>query len=279
MKHKMTSRKRKVIGSIVGAAILICIAFFITCCLVKRNEAVTEEKASDNESVAYGNGFVLESSTGTAKQNLSAPKYSLVVEDGYTEEAPATNEDLIKWRDEQINRILEENNLTAYDLENYADKIESSIMARLQAVINRYEQATVDPIVIRGEDGKDGRDGKDGIQGATGSRGPAGATGATGKTGQTGQTGQPGIQGIQGVQGIPGERGESGEDGKSTYIAYAEDDKGTGFSKAPTENTKYIGTCITTEPVAPTDPTKYTWQQYKEYIITFDDVTDTLIIR
>lgn len=275
MKKEFKSRKTKIVGGVASILLICCLVFILADYLSTHTEDVYVRSGGNQ----YGNGYEMHETTGKAKTNLSSQKISLVVEDGYSETEPTTNAELAKWRDEQIERILQENNLTAYDLTNYGDKIEASIMSQIQSILEQYEQAAVDPVLVKGKDGADGKDGKDGIQGATGARGPQGPQGATGKTGQTGQQGAQGVQGIQGVQGVQGEKGETGESGKSTFIAYAEDAYGTGFSKAPTETTKYIGTCITTRSTAPDDPTMYSWQQYKEYIITYDDVSNTLIIR
>lgn len=92
------------------------------------------------------------------------------------------------------------------------------------------------------------------ISSSAGKKGETGATGATGKTG---------------AQGEKGDTGEAGKDGKTTYIAYADDKYGTNFSLTPTETSKFVGTCITTESNQPTDYTLYSnWQEYRTYIIT-----------
>ena len=74
--------------------------------------------------------------------------------------------------------------------------------------------------------------------------------------------------GKDGTAGAKGAAGEPGETGKSTYIAYADDATGKGFSLTPTENTRCIGTCVTTDASQPTKPSAYTWQIYRTYIIT-----------
>lgn len=82
-------------------------------------------------------------------------------------------------------------------------------------------------------------------------------SGKDGKDGKDGDTGKAGVD------------GKDGSDGKTTYIAYAEDENGTGFSLTPTETTKYIGTCISASVTAPVDPTEYqNWQPYRSYIMT-----------
>ncbi len=278
----LSSMKGKVMLSVFMAALGITAVIFTAFMLSTKEDFSTVLQEETN----YGEGYTLENASapvGNAlkKTSLDKQKVTLVLEDGYQEAAQGTNEDLIKWRDEQIDQILSENGLTAYDLANYGDQIESSIMQQIDHIIKKYEESVnaIDPVIIRGEDGKDGKDGEDGIQGATGLRGPAGPAGAAGKTGQTGQRGIQGIQGVQGERGLQGEKGQDGVNGKSTYIAYAESSDGSrGFSKTPTNQSRYIGTCITEAATAPSDPKNYVWQEYKDYIITYDESTNTLLI-
>lgn len=91
-------------------------------------------------------------------------------------------------------------------------------------------------------------------------------TGETGKTGATGATGAKGEKGDKGEQGVAG---ENGNDGKTTYIAYADDISGNNFSLTPTETSRYVGTCISTDTKQPTVYSRYSnWQEYRTYIIT-----------
>lgn len=84
-----------------------------------------------------------------------------------------------------------------------------------------------------------------------------------------GKDGKDGAEGANGKAGKDGKDGKDGENGKTTYIAYADDMFGTGFSLTPTETTKYVGTCITTKSTQPTDYAEYSnWQEYRAYIIT-----------
>lgn len=93
--------------------------------------------------------------------------------------------------------------------------------------------------------------------------------GNNGSNGANGKDGKDGNDGKAGKDGKDGENGKDGEDGKSTYIAYADDRYGAGFSLTPTETTKYVGSCITTNSTQPTDPREYSnWQEYRAYIIT-----------
>ncbi len=86
---------------------------------------------------------------------------------------------------------------------------------------------------------------------------------------QNGSPGKNGTNGKNGKDGKDGEDGRDGSNGKTTYIAYADDMNGAGFSLTPTESSKYVGTCITDADMQPTDYKSYSnWQIYRTYIIT-----------
>lgn len=86
---------------------------------------------------------------------------------------------------------------------------------------------------------------------------------------QDGKDGKDGTVGKDGKDGKDGKKGEDGIDGKTTYIAYADDVSGNGFSLTPTETSKYVGTCITAETKQPVSVTDYSnWQPYRAYVIT-----------
>lgn len=74
-----------------------------------------------------------------------------------------------------------------------------------------------------------------------------------------------GPQGPQGPQGVAGAKGDKGEDGitRYTYFAYGTSASGANFSKTPTVASTYIGVCVTTAAMQPTDPSKYTWSLTK----------------
>lgn len=171
--------------------------------------------------------------------------------------------------------------------------------------------------IQNGKDGTNGKDGADGKNGTDGEDGKDGSAGADGKTPYiayaedqygTGFSLQPtekskymgiclssaGTQPTDPVlysnwrlykseDGIDGKDGADGADGKTTYIAYAEDASGNGFSLTPTESTKYIGTCISTADTQPTDVDLYgNWQEYRSYIMsttTDENNVTTLHIR
>lgn len=91
-----------------------------------------------------------------------------------------------------------------------------------------------------------------------------------------GKEGTAGKDGNKGEKGEKGADGQKGDNGKTTYIAYADDAYGTNFSLAPTESSKYIGTCITSAYQQPTDYAQYgNWQEYRTYIITSTTDPDT----
>lgn len=126
-----------------------------------------------------------------------------------------------------------------------------------------------------GINGKDGKDGLNGADGKDGENGKDGLNGADGKDGENGKDGKDGINGENGKDGKDGKdglNGENGTNGRSTFVAYANDKYGNGFSLVPTETTKYIGTCISEETEQPSKASEYSWQQYRTYIIT--SVTD-----
>ena len=86
----------------------------------------------------------------------------------------------------------------------------------------------------------------------------------------------------KGEDGKDGKDGTAGTDGKTTYIAYAEDAHGTGFSLTPTENSRYIGSCLSASDSQPDDAGEYEWQEYRTYILsvtTDENNVTTLHIR
>lgn len=73
------------------------------------------------------------------------------------------------------------------------------------------------------------------------------------------------ITGERGQNGIDGINGTNGEDGISTYffIRYSEFSDGSSMTSTPNAKTKYMGTATTTNNVAPTTPSSYTWTLVK----------------
>ncbi|MCP8848930.1 hypothetical protein LOX61_00210 [Latilactobacillus curvatus] len=75
-----------------------------------------------------------------------------------------------------------------------------------------------------------------------------------------GETGPEGMQGAQGPKGDIGIPGKPGADGKTSYthVAYADNDKGGGFSQTPA-NKPYMGWYTDFTVADSTDTTKYAW--------------------
>lgn len=80
-------------------------------------------------------------------------------------------------------------------------------------------------------------------------------------------TGPQGIQGIQGIQGVTGTAGSNGTNGASsyTYIGYADDATGTGFTTTFAETKNFIAIKATTNPIATPVAADFTglWKNYK----------------
>lgn len=112
-------------------------------------------------------------------------------------------------------------------------------------------------------DGATGKNGEQGIKGEKGEKGEKGTVGAVGKTGAAGQSGSVGATGAK------GEDGQAGMDGLSTFIAYADNASGSNMGSVPKETSKYIGTYQGT--VRSSDPKDYTWTEYKDKIITYEN--------
>jgi hypothetical protein len=85
-----------------------------------------------------------------------------------------------------------------------------------------------------------------------------------GATGSQGIQGLQGKDGTQGIQGPTGKTGAAGANGASAYthIAYADDDKGTGFDQEPGSHT-YVGMYADNTATDSTDATKYGWSLIK----------------
>lgn len=140
---------------------------------------------------------------------------------------------------------------SAGTLETMEMRIRESVLSEME---NHYSE------VIEGAAGKDGERGERGERGETGDRGIVGVAGKTGAAGQSGSVGATGAQ---------GETGEAGKDGLSTFIAYADNESGTNMGATPKETSKFIGTYQGT--VRSSDPKDYTWTEYKDKIITYEN--------
>lgn len=88
--------------------------------------------------------------------------------------------------------------------------------------------------------------------------------GAKGERGLQGLQGDKGEQGIQGPKGDTGAKGDKGDTGATTYfhIKYSPVENPTSSQMSETPNT-YIGTYVDFIEEDSSDPTKYTWFQFK----------------
>lgn len=88
--------------------------------------------------------------------------------------------------------------------------------------------------------------------------------GQNGATGPQGPKGPQGIQGLQGPKGDQGIQGPKGEQGKSqyTHIAYADNDRGGGFSQTD-QSKRYIGMYQDYTATDSSDPARYHWSKWK----------------
>ncbi|MEE1256229.1 MAG: collagen-like protein [Lachnospiraceae bacterium] len=157
---------------------------------------------------------------------------------------------------------------TAAELEKIQGEITTNIMHQVNEKLEDTIVGATGAAGAKGEKGDKGEDGKNGLQGKTGA---TGAKGEKGDTGATGAKGEKGAQGIQGEKGATGAQGAAGKDGTSSYIAYADDANGTNFSRTPLPTSKYFGTCSTANESDANNATKYKWQEYRPYIITYSE--------
>ena len=160
---------------------------------------------------------------------------------------------------------------TAAELEKIQGEITTNIMKQVNEKLDDTIVGATGATGAKGEKGDKGEDGKDGLQGKTGATGAKGEKGDTGATGARGEKGAQGIQGEKGKDGEDGKDGIDGKDGTSTYIAYADDAKGTNFSRTPLPSSRYFGTCRTANDSDANNAAKYEWQEYRAYIITYSD--------
>lgn len=116
--------------------------------------------------------------------------------------------------------------------------------------------STTIPYVVTGDKGDTGARGLQGLQGEKGEQGIAGPKGDTGATGPKGETG------ATGPQGNPGKDGASG---KTSYfhIKYSSVPNPTTSNQMTETPSTYIGTYVDFIQADSTDPTKYTWSQFK----------------
>ncbi len=159
-------------------------------------------------------------------------------------------------------------------LKAYSNKeLSQSDMNKLSGELKKQLEKDIDKKIddkTKNIKGKDGKDGKDGVNGKNG------RDGSDGKDGKSAYE----LAKQNGYMGSEEQYLKSlvGEDGLTTYIAYADDANGANFSLTPTNTTKYIGSCMSKETSYPTDPKAYTWSEFKDYIITYDPESNTVIV-
>lgn len=130
------------------------------------------------------------------------------------------------------------------------------------------------PYMASGDKGNDGATGAQGPKGDTGLQGPKGDKGDKGDTGPQGLQGLQGVKGDQGIPGTPGAKGDKGDkgdagadgtNGKTSYfhIKYSAVANPTSASQMSETPNTYIGTYVDFTEADSTDPTKYTWTQFK----------------
>lgn len=272
-----SSRQWKIIITILFVGIVFAAVLYAL--VYMANGPLNVSKKEDTPQ-NYGNGLTLQDTESIrSRNNESTMKVAILNKDGEVEAesgdyadlntaSAVTNDELEKLRDEQIESILAENGLSMYDFVNYKDKIADSVLAQIQKVLDEYDKKMDVVIANQGVNGKDGKDGKQGI---------AGKDGKDGKDGLNGKDGKDGVKGKDGVDGKDGINGTDGIDGKNVFIKYAEDANGTGMTDTPNDKTKYMGTYSgSTEP---TSATSYSWTQYRDLIVSFDESTNTLLIH
>lgn len=118
---------------------------------------------------------------------------------------------------------------------------------------------------IAGPQGPKGDKGDPGKQGAQGIQGLQGEKGEQGIPGPKGDPGADGRDGAQGPKGDKGDPGTNGTNGKTSYFHIKYSAKANPTSSADMSETPntYIGTYVDFIEADSTDPTKYTWSQFK----------------
>lgn len=128
-----------------------------------------------------------------------------------------------------------------------------------------------------GQNGRDGKDGENGIPGVSNyfhvKYSDDGGKTFTSNNGETlgnwigtcvsEQQADPSYTGAYSWRRIVGMDGAEGKDGESCYfyVKFSPNANGIPMSEEPDENTKYMGVCSTSSPIAPTEPSQYTWTQ------------------
>ena len=214
------------------------------------NDCVTDEQISYEDKEALSSG-IAQIILDTILERIENSQYASTArfEEEYTSLITSLQEQIneLQQRSYQVNistnidKTNQETKLSEEDLQEIYDSVnkkiadsESTIYENIDSDMSEIKKEIIQEIKSEYGNIEDGKDGKDGKAGAD---------------------------------------GKDGNDGKTTYIAYADDTIGTGFSFTPTETSKYIGTCVSTSSKQPTDPALYSnWQVYRNHVIT--SVTD-----
>lgn len=255
-KLKTFIRENKTISLIVVLLLIAIVISFLKNGYISEEKIPLDKNYSDDTS-NYEIGTVTDLGTTKIKENNAAVKVTL--KRNYEEDEHITTEQLIKERDEQVETILKENQLTAYDLENYKESISADVMKKIEEVLEVYNKKINNLEELRGEDGKDGKDGEDG-ETIVGPQGPKG---------------DPGKAGV-GVAGKDGKDGKDGAAGKSTYIAFADDINGNGFSRSMTDTSKYMASLTTDKEEKSLTAADFAgkWKIFKDRVITYDGIVN-----
>lgn len=158
---------------------------------------------------------------------------------------------------------------------NNGEEISATDLATLQTQIKTLQQNNKTlSSAVETLSQTSGKTGATGAQGVKGDKGDKGDTGATGKTGAAGKNGKDGKDGEDGRDGIDG---KDGQNGKSTYIVFAEDANGTGFSTSVTSESKYQATITTDKDLSELTAEDFAgrWVQYRSSGVVYDDSTGT----
>ena len=245
-------KHRLIVFAVIILIIMILIGLMRTGAISTSNFTLKENYS--DETPGYEKGTITDSETKKLKDNNTAVK--VTIKESYEEEEHVTMDQLVAQRDAQVDAILKKNQLTAYDLQNYKESISAEVMDEIEKVLQVYNEKINNLEELRGEDGKDGIAGKDG-QSIVGPQGPKG---------------DPGAAGIA----VDGKDGIDGKDGKATYIAFADDANGNGYSRSMTETSKYMATITTSKEENSLVASDFAgkWKMFKDRIITYDGIVD-----
>lgn len=224
----------------------------------------------DNNGIetSYENGIVLVEPNEVSLEKLEKKTSSLQkVELAEYESINDEVEDEVGF---QIGQAIENHSLSAYDVNNLDKRIDITIQQKLNELRETLKPQTQTITVVES--------GEKGVAGEKGAQGPQGLTGSKGDTGKDGKDGE---------QGVAGATGMAGQDGRTSFVVYSQyasgkdADGNSSFFTVPNASTKYIGVALTVSAIAPTEASAYSWSQYLERTITYDNSSGkpTIIIH